>query len=239
MSKTPYVCHSCGKPGHFRRDCPSNKDKVRKANVARKKSKQFIFVAGSKQTTPVWYLDTGASFHMIKDLKYLQNFIQEPETIYVADGRKLSSPGHGTLLMRNAFGNQVTLSKVYFIPSLSSNLISVSALDKHGTRLSVYNSKARIISKTGDTVLTASLSSGNLYELNCEGVLPEKSQLAMAVKFKDAPEALPLEVWHRRLGHVNLRDIQKLSQCVKGLALSTDTAPQCIHCIQGKQTQQS
>lgn len=73
----------------------------------------------------MWFLDSGCSNHMcgVKEwfLELDENFRQ---SVKLRDDRKLSVEGKGNLRLR-INGSVQTITSVYFVPGLKSNLLSV------------------------------------------------------------------------------------------------------------------
>lgn len=75
-------------------------------------------------------IDSGASEHVVSDLKYLRNIVRASAMKGVlADGLVTIGKSAGQMLVDTGTG-KISLIKVYHIPTLNLNLISCSTLDE-------------------------------------------------------------------------------------------------------------
>eukprot|EP00253_Pinus_taeda_P007771 PITA_07771 len=82
----------------------------------------------------VWYLDSGASFHMTND-KNLFSTLEERDLqmrIEMGDDGKYHVSGEGTVVFQRQHGAPLTLTNVKYVPSLKKNLVSVAMLEDKG-----------------------------------------------------------------------------------------------------------
>ena len=82
----------------------------------------------------VWYLDSGASFHMSSD-KNLFNTLEEKDLqmrIEMGDDGKYRVSGEGTILFQRKHGAPLTLTDVKYVPGLKKNLVHVAMLEDKG-----------------------------------------------------------------------------------------------------------
>ncbi|MCG5051307.1 hypothetical protein L2164_21830, partial [Pectobacterium brasiliense] len=96
--------------------------------------------------------------------------------------------------------------------------------------------KIEAIIKTGQTKLVAQRS-GNVYVVDMSKECPR----ADACLFSAASNK-ETELWHRRLGHTNLKTITAISKqgLVRGLPQKLFTCPEhCVSCLKGKQHKSS
>ncbi|KAF6172104.1 hypothetical protein GIB67_029522, partial [Kingdonia uniflora] len=67
-SKSPGACWTCGKKGHFRRDCPSSLSKKSEEekdtmNLIEEVSSDEALLLSCDNVNESWIIDSGASFH--------------------------------------------------------------------------------------------------------------------------------------------------------------------------------
>lgn len=81
-----------------------------------------------------WYIDSGASNHMTSVEQHFNETkpYTGTEQIIVANGNTLSISGIGSVDLRTPQNQSLTLSNVYFVPTLSANLLSVGQLVDSG-----------------------------------------------------------------------------------------------------------
>lgn len=77
-------------------------------------------------TDSVWCFDTGATSHMTGDRRVFSSFVESVQgTVRFGDGSVVAIRGHGSMVFRCQSGDQRTLTAVFFIPSLRTNIVSV------------------------------------------------------------------------------------------------------------------
>jgi hypothetical protein len=139
----------------------------------------------------VWYLDSGASFHMtgcrdfFSDLeeKYLQMHIE------IGDDGRYNMTRIGTVTFQRESGSPLRLKDVMFVPGLKKNLISVAVLEDHGYDVIFSKGKAFLRHIATGQVKQIGVHVKNLYKLDVEDCVAlstkaEKVQShAMSVNF--------------------------------------------------------
>jgi hypothetical protein len=110
---------------------------------------------------------------------------------------------------------RIELKDAYYMPNYGRNLVSVKRLNDAGVE-TVFGSSPRLIVAAG-TVFP-------LQEDNGLFVLKGK------VRSEEAAHAVPLALWHDRLGHNNRKDVQCLESKVLGMSISDKTVELCETC---------
>jgi hypothetical protein len=92
----------------------------------------------------VWYLDSGASFHMTGDK---ESFIDLEEKdlrmhIEMGDNGRYSSSSIGTITFQRDSGKSFQLKNVMHVPGLKKNLVSVAMLEDRGYDVVFSNGKS-------------------------------------------------------------------------------------------------
>jgi hypothetical protein len=86
------------------------------------------------------------------------------------------------------------LKDVLYVRGLTKNLLSISALENKGFRVSFIDGEVLMWAKgkTMEEAIIIGKEEGGLYKLNGH------SEVAMAHSIEN-----PCEIWHRRLAHIN------------------------------------
>lgn len=132
-----------------------------------------------------------------------------------------------------------TISDVYYVSNLSTNLLSVSAITKKGYTVEFNNKLCRVYDKH-ECLVTGTQTSG-VYQLDTvsdNGCVVASAVMASAkIHTANAATMLSQEVWPRRLGHLNSRSMQLLQKGMSsGISYSLSDFKQCIPCIESKQS---
>lgn len=261
LAKKQVRCFKCKQTGHFIKNCP-RLNKSKKTDTAGKEnpdvSKKALLTALSASIhSGAWYIDSGASGHMCHIKSVMCDYSQKGcLEVNTANGEKLYTEGHGSVKVQMKNKQIKTISDVHFVPNLTTNLLSVSAMVKKGYKVVFCSNGCKVLDKN-EVVATATLCNG-VYQLDT--VVSESCSFRNVDAVKDAdwkgshactvsvPEACAMtasqggdvasqEVWHRRLGHLNHRSMQLLKQgMATGISYDSSTHQQCIACIEGKQT---
>ena len=121
-----------------------------------------------------------------------------------------------------------------FVPDSRKNLISVSKLCNDNYSISFNKTYVSIMKE--NEVVTCGTLMNNLYHIDC--VVIQVDNVENSLKRKE-PSINQTQLWHLRLGHINLKRIQSLVSCGPLATLTLEQLPLCQNCIQGKMTKRS
>ncbi|CAI6007955.1 unnamed protein product [Closterium sp. NIES-65] len=182
--------------------------------------------------TSSWLVDSGASSHICFDRSLFSSLQQPTDDIIVrfGGGETYKVLGVGTVvatLRSQTSETTIQLDNVLFLPSSVHNLLSVRALGAAGIAVS-FPIAGRVELKTDEALIGEGFTRNNLFYLQ----LHHGKSAAPPIN----PSACPVSttsssyLWHRRFGHLNMRDLSTLhrQQLVSGLNLSSSSIPQCI-----------
>ncbi len=186
-----------------------------------------------KNTT--WILDSGATRHMTFERKYFINLKLYSGSIYVADNRSLQIEGIGDISLSVSANNKlitVNLKRVYYIPKLEFNLLSISQATKEKQMSFMFDNANYAILKlrNGVKVVARKLPTCQLYYFR---VCPP---IDVGLVVYESQEKR-LKRWHERLGHPGKTAMQKMNDEYH-LQLSNKLIDNfyCEDCIKGKMT---
>jgi hypothetical protein len=123
-------------------------------------------------------------------------------------------------------GNSMKMKDLLYVPGLTKNILSISALEKKGFRISFIDGEVLMWAK-GETLNEAIIigsEENGLYKLK------DHSEAAMTHAIENS-----YEIWHRRLAHINYKVLPYIYKVVTGLPeLKVDHEGICNGCAQGK-----
>eukprot|EP00253_Pinus_taeda_P016608 PITA_16608 len=142
FDKSKVRCFHCHELGHYATNCPKKKSKKgssKKSNgdaLASQFEIDFSLISCmvSSNMGCVWYLDSGASFHMSCD-KNIFSTLEEKDLqirIEMGDDGKYRVLGEGMVVFQREHGSPLTLSNVMYVPGLKKNLVSIAMLEDKG-----------------------------------------------------------------------------------------------------------
>ncbi|GKA65291.1 putative ribonuclease H-like domain-containing protein [Tanacetum coccineum] len=180
------------------------------------------------------YWDSGYSRHMTGNISYMSEY--EPYNGgYVSFGHgggKIT--GKGTIKT-----GKLEFENVYFVKELKYNLFSVSQICDNKNSVMFTDSECLVLGKDfkldDDThVLLRTPRQQNMYSIDLKNIVPHKNLTCLIAKASEDESML----WHRRLGHLNFKTMNKLvrNNLVKGLpSKSFENIHTCVACLKGKQ----
>ena len=169
-------CHYCGKKGHKRNDCYSyirdmKKKKAQGDNNSDEAQAGFAEGTESNSSCDVllsvvepWKMDSGASFHICRDVKSFSSYEKSVGMIKTANGVELPICGVGAVRFRMHDGVEREVAGVRHIPTCSHNLISLGQLDRRGCTYETRGGVLRV-KKGGRVMMRGVLEEVNLYSL--------------------------------------------------------------------------
>ena len=243
------LCNFCKKPGHSEIQCylKRNRKYISQntwlASVNKnlkwvwKVKEKATLVANNKAvinslnavTSNDWYFDSGCSKHMTGTASLLKNVtILTGNTVVFGGGDTGKIIGKGTL---NKPG-MPDIEDVFLVDGLKANLISISQLCDNEMTVKFDKERCLITNLNNDLIMTGVRSTNSCYVFEkAEKELPQ-SRCNQAITNN-------VDIWHKRLGHVNYKTLDKLvkKELIRGIPkLSAKTQSVCGDCAIGKQT---
>ncbi|XP_073816655.1 ecdysteroid phosphate phosphatase isoform X1 [Musca autumnalis] len=182
-------CYACGKRGHIRSQCKKYNN-----NAAVMSAGDFNFCSAEN----MWIVDSGASSHMSGDKTLFSSLKEHKQKITLASGDCMYAEGIGDVHVKSEF-TDITLTNVLFVPKLSANFISVYKMIEHGNKVNFSKEKV-IATTTLGGILFKAVANAGMFLVE----LVRMERLMMAKKNDDSV------LWHKRYGHLNANDMQKL-----------------------------
>jgi hypothetical protein len=158
-----------------------------------------------------WLIDSGASRHMTSFRDHLTNFVEKETHLHVVlgddVGYNVKGVGNSTFQLNSDM--QLQLREVLYVPRMKRNLVSISALEDKGYKVTF--SEGRVLSWHKDSHINFSKVIGcqenKLYRLT---IKPIQALLHDTINLR--------ELWHRILAHIHYRYLPSLGNMVIGLS---------------------
>nr|GEW86002.1 ribonuclease H-like domain-containing protein [Tanacetum cinerariifolium] len=152
------------------------------------------------------YWDSGCSRHMTGNISYLSDF--EPyDRGYVFVGQEgCKITGKGTIKT-----GKLEFENVYFVKDLKYNLFSVSQIYDNKNSVLFNDSECIVLRRDfklldDANILLRTPRQHNMYSIDLNNIVPHRDLTCLVAK-ASANECM---LWHRRLGHLNLKTMNKL-----------------------------
>jgi len=272
FDKNSVVCYYCDKKGHMKRACYKReadeaKGKSKPGGSRRDGGHGGCFQAGaslaytalacsqgssnshgSTSGSSTCVLDSGATNHMAAgDKGFTVQAAGSGAKVALANGDEVPIKGHGHVSMDVGKGNtmaRMVLAEAMLVPDLTSNLLSVRAVDRNSGAV-VLVGEACYILGDGDDVR----SSGGLDKASVVGKVSDQEQYvikvtpakasANAASTRIAGEA---ELWLRRFNHFGIENLKRAARMVDGMPSSVADVEHvvgtlCVPCVDGTMVQ--
>jgi hypothetical protein len=202
-------------------------------------SAEALVASTAIEREEAWILDSGATSHMTARADEMLDYrlLSEPITVGTAGGEQLLGVGMGTIRLQ-VEERVVELRDVLHVPSMRCSLLSARRFAEKGHTVYMSGGNVGIISAPRGgrrvPILEGKLEDG-LYKVWGTQQISERAYLS--------GEAATKETWHRRLGHLNMRDVTKMAQLGSRIGMKMlCTAPPpkdgsaccCNACLKGK-----
>ncbi|KAK8935837.1 hypothetical protein KSP39_PZI013998 [Platanthera zijinensis] len=207
-----FRCKTCKIQNHSEKNCWFKPKQ--EAKFTETESDQFLFTCKSskdKNSPYLWFVDSGCSSHMVNKREYFvdldQNYSSE---VILGDGNKVKIKGKGTAAIITPDGDHKLIKGVHFVPTLTQNLLSVGQLLRNGHKVVFNNNICLIYHPTTNTLVgTATLNHSNIFTIE---LLPQKSVSLSCTQHNKANQ-----LWHNRLGHINISSLHQLKALAEGM----------------------
>jgi hypothetical protein len=197
--------------GHIAKNCSARRQEYKKRNkrhhahtvedeeppieMIKEQIEEYVLISallGSvSPSEDTWLIDSGASKHMTCQINILSCLIEKnfPQKVTLGDDYQYPIKGVGESNYKLDSGTPVKMKDALYVPGLTKNLLSISALDEKGFRIAFIDGEVLMWPK-GKTMEEAIVigKEGGLYKLKGH------SEAALTHSIEN-----PCELWHRRL----------------------------------------
>nr|CCA27162.1 putative polyprotein [Albugo laibachii Nc14] len=132
--------------------------------------------------------------------------------ISVANGVQVEAQGIGTIRVMLHNLKPIRIEDVLYVPQLDRRLLSITVLAGKGLEVTFSGSVFRI--EDNEAVIVEVSKTGKLFILQCKRV-----EDANVVGHVERTRPVSFNIWHARLGHLQLGKLKSMEDCVDGLTL--------------------
>ena len=152
-------------------------------------------------TTRTWVIDSGASHNYSNNLRdFRKNSVKQTNTIIkLGDDHQIQAKKKGSVRLG---GVDI---EAFYVPEFRISLLSVGQLDSQASTMTFRSGICAIANAKGPKVLGANLEDG-LYTLSTDG----SANISEFRMLQTAPHSHTVNMWHRRLAHLNHQDLRRL-----------------------------
>jgi len=179
----------------------------------------------------VWFLDSGASFHMTGDRDLFSDLKEKDLGVHIEMGNdgRYSAISISTISFERESGKPFVLKEVMHVPGFKKNLIFVVMLEDKGYDVVFIEEKAFLRNNTIGETRKIGVRVRNLYQLHVDGCIAMACKAEGLVSWDDG------KLWHKRLGHLHHGALKILQQITTRLPKGTlAQSDQCKGCTLGK-----
>ena len=250
------ACKYCGIKGHWARNCKKKKrEKQQQTNSGKpgntassslnvvdhsdaESEVRFFAYLGSPEN---WIVDSGATDHMSPFGSDFRDYVTFAEsrrdnTVMLGDGAtRLRILGKGTISrwVETTPHNYklLVLQDVFHVEGIKRRFLSANRFDQKGYRTTIGDGKI-VIAK--EKFSFSGFKTGNLYLCSMYAEKPMGAHSLNSVE-----TALPIKMWHDRLGHLNweaIKAVRSDNPPLRGITLDSSPPPSttCEGCAAGK-----
>ena len=188
----------------------------------------MVVQANQEPESDVWYVDTGCNNNMCgskSSFSYLNEYFHS--TVHFGDCSTMKVMGKGDIEIRTNNGFVETISNVFYVLDLKSNLLSACQLQERGYIITIQKVACEIYDPTRGAIAVVQMSLNRLFPLKIISV-----QSCLVAKVKDSSW-----LWRFRYGHLSFGGLKTIQQknMVAGLPQISIPSQVCEECVVGKQ----
>ena len=237
-------CTHCNRRGHVADTCwelhpqlrqSQQRSEVSYAAIINGTSNHEAFTAGAGPGIGLWHVDSGASGHLTGNKAWFVELHECPPcNVTTADHGVLTCTQRGTVVLSTQHCRHI-IRDVLYVPSMTVNLLSVSAMINKGLRVH--------FTKTGCTIRTSrkkliarAVALNNIYSIYAS---PQQNVTAYSVT-SGSSGPLDWKTAHARMGHLSPSGMKVMhdKRLAVGAPIPTAGSPadldQCAGCLAGK-----
>lgn len=188
-----------------------------------------------------WFPDSGASHHITSDQN---NFSQQApytgmEQVHMGNGQGLPISSIGSTHFVSPLHPHITLSlnNLLHVPTITKNLMSISQFERDNNVFFEFHSDHCLVKSQGSNaiLLRGLLGKDGLYCFQqLRMPVKPRSSVSCFVSEKSCSSNLSFSLWHRRLGHANVKAIRHILDLCNISCCNKDLEEFCDACCLGK-----
>ncbi|KAL6345648.1 hypothetical protein AAG906_017383 [Vitis piasezkii] len=151
-----------------------------------------------------WYFDSGCSRHMTGNRSFFTNFTKfDGGNMTFGDNNVASVKGKDTICAPRI----PNLEEVLYVERLKANLINISQICDKKFNVQFSKNLCKVFDLNGNCVMIGLRTSDNCYVV-CQNPSISSSSSSIVC---GSSKVESINLWHRRLGHLNYRDLMKVA----------------------------
>jgi len=225
------VCRICRKNNHLEKNCfyldqptsSGNQQQRRRdgAPAAGRRNKVAFLTAANRYDTNNYIVDSAATAHLTYNRNVLTNVRDHTDNFKTADGKAIEST-----LIGKIDGKNVSLNDVQYVPDIKCNLLSVPKITENDGKV-IFTKDYVQIQKNDTVILQGNKTPSGLYVVDIKPTTVQTDDFSGSV-------LLTANDWHRRLGHLGLKNMKKLQNMVDGMKFENTDTLNCRICLEAK-----
>ena len=238
-------CNNCGKVGHIRIACKvkphDNKDRQEKAYLSKKEEVVLNAEVSDVSMKDKFVFDTGATTHTCNNEKLITQWNNQSANIkvMVANNKKVDVNKTGSISLKLG-ALSASLNNVAYSSEFAANLISIGKITDRKEEVTFTNKEVLLKDVEGKVYRIGIRAPNGLWIVNNESSVALNHMQELQVKL----DSTNPELWHYRLGHIPIKELESLSKVVNGLEkcnckIRSDKQLICDGCEAGKAHRQS
>eukprot|EP00253_Pinus_taeda_P006397 PITA_06397 len=183
------------------------------SNTVDNKQAEFYLPAALSTSAPldsmgIWLIDSGASRHFTGYKEVLYNLVEKETNLEIVLGDDMKYPvkGASNVSLKLNQGNTIHLQDVLYVPDLKKNLVSISAMEDKGYKVTFSDGKVRIWKNNVGDAFTLGFRVDSLYQVG-----------GSPLGVMSCDTTLQSELWHQRFAHLHYKALPDVRQMVTGM----------------------
>lgn len=237
LNKPEIRCYRCKRVGHKANECRSKFQNKQTAKNVENAKDVDLFISEALHThqdNTRWCLDSGATSHLCKEISKFTRLCEDgPGKLNLANDTSTDVTAKGIVSITTGKPKEmtnVTLNNTLHVPDLRTNLLSVAKITDNNLQV-LFKKDCALIMGTNKEIEIKANRVGDLYFVD-----EVQNPTCNSVNDNSYKE---LEKWHRRMGHINVKDLLVASKkgIIRGINLkNTNYNFRCDICFRGKMT---
>ncbi|CAB0019909.1 unnamed protein product [Nesidiocoris tenuis] len=220
-------CEICKRIGHRTQDCRARRHQESTFKVETCLSSNTTH----EQKDIRWCIDSGCTSHMCKNKNQFSSLdnTESKEILKLAATDQTAAITGSGLVKLNVHEGTVNLTNTLFVPTLNTNLLSVSKITDKNFKVIFEKDRATVRDPEGIAVLQARKSNG-LYYVNTKTTNEEETN-------NISNNSEDIMTWHRKMAHINEAELKiaQKNKSLNGLYFDSNSKlGECEVCLQGK-----